>query len=247
MTQHERNLIIAVIIAAASIFLLPDFPQDQAYHQFADQRTLWGIPNALNTLSNLGFLYAGLWGLMALALKKLIFASSVEIRLAGLFFAGLVLTALGSGWYHLNCRDATLAWDRMGMVVTFAGVLGLAAAQKISLRAGQWLGIGSFFAGIAAVLWWQTHANLMPYIVIQFGGMALVAWFAFVPSKRPGVSWGLLIICYVVAKLFEAGDAPVFRLSGNWVSGHTLKHVAAAGAAFAFLPAYQGKQHSFDS
>jgi len=58
------------------------------------------------------------------------------MRTSGLvFFVGFVLTAIGSAWYHLDPDDRGLAWDRMGMVVAFAGVLGLVAAHRVSVRA----------------------------------------------------------------------------------------------------------------
>ncbi|MEY9425078.1 uncharacterized membrane protein (DUF4010 family) [Bradyrhizobium ottawaense] len=37
---------------------------------------------------------------------------------------------------------------------------------------------------------------------------------------------------YVLAKLFELGDALIFEATGHVVSGHTLKHLAAALAAW---------------
>jgi len=52
------------IVAA---LLLPPLRQGQSYLRFADARTLWGIPNCLNVVSNGGFLLAGLMGLWFLA------------------------------------------------------------------------------------------------------------------------------------------------------------------------------------
>jgi hypothetical protein len=39
---------------------------------------------------------------------------------------------------------------------------------------------------------------------------------------------------YVLAKILEALDRPIFEL-GHIVSGHTLKHLAAAGAGYWIL------------
>ena len=41
-----------------------------------------------------------------------------------------------------------------------------------------------------------------------------------------------VIVWYAVAKLLELGDAQVYAWSGELVSGHSLKHVAAAMAAW---------------
>ncbi len=56
-------LILTVLAAATIIFLLAPIPQDEAYHNFADQRTLLGIPNCLNVLSNVLFLIVGILGM----------------------------------------------------------------------------------------------------------------------------------------------------------------------------------------
>lgn len=60
------------------------------------------------------------------------------------------------------------------------------------------------------------------------------------------IAWGLLALwvgvplagvigVYVLAKLLELGDEAVFHAMGEWVSGHSLKHVAAACAALPIL------------
>jgi hypothetical protein len=42
----------------AVLLLLPPTPQDQRYHEFSDQRSLLGIPNFWNVVSNLPFIHA---------------------------------------------------------------------------------------------------------------------------------------------------------------------------------------------
>ena len=57
-------LIGLMVISLAGLLLLPPISQDQSYHQFADQRTLLGVPNFWNVVSNLPFIAigaAGLW------------------------------------------------------------------------------------------------------------------------------------------------------------------------------------------
>jgi hypothetical protein len=69
--------------------------------------------------------------------------------------------------------------------------------------------------------------------VVQFGGVAVVLWMAAQPALKTalGVRWGALIAIYVIAKLLELGDAAVFHATGDMVSGHSLKHIAASLAA----------------
>ena len=83
-------------------------------------------------------------------------------------------------------------------------------------------------------LWTLLLALSLLWGVVQFGGMALIAWAAWQPrlDNAVGVSFTALIGLYAVAKLCELNDEVIFHLSGEWVSGHTLKHLAAALAAW---------------
>ena len=51
-----------MIASLAALPLLPPIPQDQSYHRFADQRTLLGVPNFWNVVSNLPFIAVGAGG-----------------------------------------------------------------------------------------------------------------------------------------------------------------------------------------
>jgi hypothetical protein len=69
--------------------------------------------------------------------------------------------------------------------------------------------------------------------VVQFGGMALIIWAA-IQTRVAGavvVNIGALIAIYALAKLCELNDATLFYVSGEWISGHSLKHSVAALAA----------------
>ena len=83
-------------------------------------------------------------------------------------------------------------------------------------------------------LWTLLLALSRLWGVVQFGGMALIAWAAWQPrlDDALGVSFTVWIGLYAVAKGCELNDGPLFHLSGEWISGHTLKHLAAALAAW---------------
>jgi hypothetical protein len=79
-----------------------------------------------------------------------------------------------------------------------------------------------------------THGNVLPWAVVQFGGVALIVWAA---CQRPvtgamGVHLGAFIALYALAKALEMGDATVFHATGGAISGHSLKHLVAALAAW---------------
>lgn len=230
----ETGPLAALLLAIATACFGPSVAQFEHYHAFADQRQLLGLPCALDVLSNLPFALFGGWGLLRLRASAAGQPTGVHRALATLFFAGLVLTALCSAWYHLRPDDAGLAIDRLGMVSAFAGLLGLAAADRISERAGLWMAGTVLALGPVAVMVWANGGNLLPWAVLQGGGMVLIVLLAL----RPPVAgaWGLpllaVIAWYALAKALELGDHGVFDLTQGLVSGHTLKHVAAALAAW---------------
>ncbi len=150
-----------------------------------------------------------------------------------MFFTGLVATAAASSWYHWQTNDAGLAIDRLGMAIAFSGLLGLAAADRISGRAGVALGLVLLILGPLSVAVWSTSGNVLAWAALQFGGMGLVLWLACV-KPVPGalaVRWGWVIMIYVVAKLFEQADEAVYALSSHVISGHSIKHLVASCAA----------------
>lgn len=229
----EKYLIGALLVLTLTALLAPTMPA-AAWHipHFVDSRTFLGVPNAGDVLSNLAFLAMGVWGSERLRARH-----DAPVG-ANWFFVGLILTCLGSGFYHLD-PDAPqrLIADRLGMAVAFAGFLGIAASERISTRAGEAVLVLTMIAGLLAA--WVARENLTPWVVVQFGGMALAVGLAFT-RPRPGalgVPLGGVIVFYVLAKLLELGDATVFEATGHMVSGHTLKHLAAALAAWPVIRA----------
>lgn len=200
-------------------------------HPFVDARTLWGIPNAMDVLSNLSLAIAGVSGWWGLRRRHL--GADIQ-RPLQVFFIGLFVTAAGSAWYHWAPEPFGLALDRLGMAVTFAGAIALAVAERVGPRpAATTLGLVLVMASISAWLP-LTHGNVLPWVVVQFGGMALIVAMAL-RAPRPGalgVHLGALIAIYALAKLFELGDEAVFHATGDAVSGHSLKHVTAAFAVW---------------
>lgn len=205
-------------------------------HPFVDARVFWGMPNALDVLSNAPLSLAGLWGLLVLRGRALPAAS---FRAVQVFFTGLLLTGFGSAWYHWAPDPAGLVWDRLGMAVSFAGALAMTVAERVGqppVRATLW--ITFLLAAVSAVLP-LSQGNALPWAVLQAGGVVLIVWCA---TRTPavggiGIRIGALIGWYLLAKALEQGDAAVFQVTDGLVSGHSLKHVAAALAAVPVLAA----------
>ena len=234
LTRTEKAVLAACAVLLLLAWLAPGMAQPADYHHFADQRGWLGIPNLLNVLSNLPFAIGGLWGLWALRQTPRAALLPVERGMAGVFFTGLVLTALCSSGYHWRPSNTGLALDRLGMAVTFAGLLGLAAADRISARAGTAVGGAVLVLGPLSVGVWAMTGNVLPWALVQFGGMLLVVGLLFLRpvAGAVGLPLGWVIALYTLAKVFEYADPQVYALSGGVVSGHSLKHLVASFAAW---------------
>lgn len=240
-TRLELNLIATCLALVLLALLGPAIAQPADHHHFADQRTLWGIPCAWDVVSNLPFAFLGFIGLGWLGAAPAL--GRTQRACAALFFGGLVVTAACSAWYHWQPQDAGLAIDRLGMVYAFAGLLGLAVADRISNRAGLAMAAVVLVLGPLSVHAWAASGNVLAWCVLQFGGMALMLWLA---TLRPlegalGLRLGAILMIYSAAKALELADHAVFDLTGQLVSGHTLKHIVASLAA---LPVMSALKHA---
>ena len=237
--KTERSLLIAVTSLFAVAILGPEVMQPAHQHDFADQRFFGYLPCAADVLSNLPFALWGFAGLLILPKAKL---SRGLANLAALFFAGLIITAGASAWYHLQPNNDGLAIDRLGMTVAFAGLLGLAAADRASLRAGVILSGLTLALGSLSVWAWSMSGNVLPWLVLQFGGMALILWLATrrpIPNAKGALAtrWGVVILIYAAAKVLELADHAVYDLTSQLISGHSLKHIVASFAAWPVVSA----------
>ena len=250
LSTPEAVLLAACVLLLAFAALAPVLPQPAGHHAFADRRVLWGIPFAMDVLSNLPFALGGLAGgwLLWRAPRRAI--SNMQRAMAELFFAGLLLVAVGSSWYHWQPDDAGLAIDRYAMAIAFAGLLGLAAAGRVSERAGTLLGLALLTLAPLAVWVWSATGNVLPWATVQFGGLVLLVGLGLMPPADHAlrVNWWLVLLAYAVAKLFELNDHAVFELTGGWLSGHTVKHVVASLAPLPVLlavrQAYESRQNA---
>ena len=99
MSKSEISFLSGLIILLILAIFLPSIQQDQNYHNFADQRALFGVNNAFDTLSNLAFIIVGILGLFNFYNNKFIKISNSFSVLLNLFFIAIILTGLGSSYY----------------------------------------------------------------------------------------------------------------------------------------------------
>jgi hypothetical protein len=232
-----------LIFAATLLFwivaclLLPPLPQPQSYHAFADARAFAGIANFWNVASNVAILLAGLLGLGGVLRRPERFVTRSEIWPYVCFFAATTLVALGSTYYHLAPDNARLLWDRLPIALATA-VLPIAllsdhAGPKVALP----LVLPALLAGALSAIYWRVsavhgHENLVPYLLLQLLAVGAVVLLASRPGRYTRTAdWWSVIGLYVVARLAEVFDAAIYA-AGRILSGHTLKHLVAALAAF---------------
>lgn len=236
------SLITAISLAAlVLLFLAPRMPIGPGYHDFADKRTLLGIQNAQDVLSNIPFFVVGIWGFLWLNVKKgrSVFLDKRERIPYLVFFAGVTLTAVGSFWYHMAPSDDRLPWDLLPMTCSFTSMVVVTFIERVNLRAGVFALVPALLLGILSVVYWMITTSLGDgdykfYLFVQFFSPVLLA--LIIGLFRPRYSGtGYLAIAfgfYVTAKIFEEFDYSIYRHLGRLVSGHSLKHVTAAIACY---------------
>ncbi len=248
--RSGRNVRIAALGlltlgVALAVYLLPPLVQDPAYHQFADRRTIVGLSNGLNVWSNLAFVAVGVRGMVCLARQACKSANSFPIDVGfwpyGVFFASIALIGPGSAYYHLAPDNARLVWDRLPMAISFAALVAIMIAERVSPKLGLWSLLPLVGLGVGSVIYWRLSAfwgqeNLWPYVAVQFYGLTLVLLFGccFPPRYSHGYYFLIALGLYGVAKLAEHFDGAILHAS-QAVSGHTLKHLLAALAVYAVL------------
>jgi hypothetical protein len=221
--KNWRALLVAAVLLATTIgvFLLRPIPQSAAYHNFADQRTLLGIPNCLNVTSNALFLIVGVWGMFVVAAGGgSRFIHSRERLPCLIFFIGVALTAFGSGYYHLQPANDRLVSDRLPMTIGFMALVAAVISERVSVKAGVALAAPLLTVGIGSVFYWKItetagRGDLRPYALVQFGSLlAIVLLIALYPPKYTrGSDFVISLAIYGVAKAFEAMDRQIFAAS----------------------------------
>jgi hypothetical protein len=223
-------LLCIVVMSLFGVFLLQPIHQDPDYHSFADTRLFFGIPNFLNVVSNLPFLFAGGSGLV-----KCLKNPSLPYRLEwSAAFIGIALVAAGSAYYHWSPNSNTLVWDRLPMTFGFMALLSAILAEYVSASIGRSVLLPSLFIGAFSVGYWHISDDLRLYVWVQF--MPLIVVSAVLIMYRSKYSHQRLLLIalafYILAKVAEELDAEIFKIFASTISGHTIKHLCAAAACY---------------
>ncbi len=248
MSAKTIFLIVLSATLIAAVFFVDPIPQDPAYFLFADSRSLLGIPNFWNVMSNAPFLLVG--GAGAYYLRSANLPGVLpELRLAYLvLFAGIFLTAFGSAYFHYAPGNETLVWDRVPMTLGFMGLTTIIIGEHISVAVAKRLLIPLLIVGAGSVIYWAvTEArgvgDLRPYAIVQFLPMLLIPIILLMYRSvfdKVDFFW-LVIVLYALSKLFEYFDLETYEFT-QLISGHSLKHVVAAVAPLVLLQGLRSRR-----
>ena len=233
--EHVRAGALAVVLLAllAGVMALEPIVQDPEYHDFADRRFLLGVPNLFDVASNIAFVIVGVVGLALCAGQR----RPPRAASWSVLFIGTVLTGIGSAYYHWAPNDASLVWDRLPMTLGFMALLVALVAEHAGEGLERFLLAPALAVGVMSVLWWQRTGDLRPYLWVQVAPLLCIPLLlALFPSRythRRFILYGLGL--YGLAKIAESNDREIFALAAHAISGHTLKHLLAAGAICALL------------
>ncbi len=241
----QRRLVVLIffcLLVIACVFgLLPPMAQNLGYHQFADQRTLYGIANFNDTFSSLALLATGILGLCALArlpkVMTIVITKATWWPAVYCLFIAVILSGLGSAYYHLLPGNARMVADRISITLVMMSLLASFIADRIQPR----LGIGIYLplllltGAASAIYWWLTETaqqgDLRAYGLAQYLPILVMVYLCAVYSPGTWLSGrklGLMIVLYGLAKLCESNDLLIYIVGNNTLSGHSLKHYFAA-------------------
>jgi preprotein translocase subunit SecG len=247
--NKNKSLFIFGLITALLLILvvlIKPISQNNAYNEFSDGRIIWGIPNFFNVISNLPFIIIGTYGFYIIL--KASMPATIQF-IYGWLFLGIIMTGLGSGFYHWTPANEHLVYDRIPMTIIFMSFFSATVAELIDQKWGGLILLPLLLLGIFSVLWWYHteslgQGDLRLYGFVQYYPMLAIPLviFLFPSQENKLLIQGLkyVIIWYVFAKICEHFDEQIFQITGI-LSGHSLKHIAAAMSTLIIVSIFKKK------
>lgn len=228
------------LVVGVAVGFRPPIPQPIEFHDFADRRTLFGIPNFLDVVTNLPFLFVGIVGLMRLRASETRDAR-VSFAVRAAFATAMLGTFIGSSYYHLAPTTERLFYDRLPLAMLFGAIFLMVLEDRGRMRRNGAVLACVMAASAGSIIYWAYTerigaGDLRPYLVVQFGGIFSVVAALVVFRRSPGSSrhYVAATALYAAALVAQHFDKSIFRAVGETFSGHSLKHLLAAGAAWMF-------------
>lgn len=237
-------MLIGLAAAVGLVLLsLDPMPQDPSYHHFADEMSLGLIPNWQNVLSNVPFAIVGLMGLRYMIKIGQQPGEGIFESLGWtMFFTGVFLTAFGSGYYHWHPDNFGLFWDRLPMTLGFMGLFATMIGERISGRIYTIFLWPLILMGLFSAVYWivtETYGvgDLRMYVFVQFFPLLAIPLLILVGPPQFSHSYIIMLALafYGLSKVSELKDHEIWEFTNGVVSGHTIKHLAAALSCYLLL------------
>jgi len=221
------------VIGITIVFSMKPIAQNINYHNFIDSQTIFNIPNFNNVISNIGFILLSFLGFAKVK------STNKKSDLLYFLLSGIFLTGIGSGYYHWNPNNSTLVFDRLPMVIVFMTFFTFILANYIINKDYKTYFTLLLGTGIMSVLYWSYTeslgvGDLRPYILVQFLPIILIPIILLLFKQKNNNSYYIfpVLAFYILAKLSEHFDEFIYNVSGEIISGHSIKHFLAAIAAY---------------
>jgi len=255
MSRQSQYLIIG-IVSVGMVFIpifMPPISQSIDYHQFADQRTYFGIPNFFNVTSNIFFFFPGLVGLILLLRSRELLLHTTFIKHSErwpyfILFLSVIMASLASTYYHLAPDNARLVWDRVPISIGIVTLLSIVLIERVNTNIGFLSLPFLILFGVGSVIYWDWSersglGNLNYYIVVQLYSILAIILLSkyFFSRYTGGESIYVVIIIYAFAKFAEILDHEIYSL-GKVISGHSVKHLLVGLAVFQIVGILQNRR-----
>jgi hypothetical protein len=184
----------------------------KGYHNFADKRTMNGLPNAMNVLSNLFIIIPVIY---------LLKHKTENNTNNNLLIIHITLLSLASAYYHYNPSVKSIFWDILMISTLSIIVLNIINEYKC--------GILFYILGILSVVYWKQTGDIRLYLLILIG-VPIIFFLKYYDNEEDDeTKKNLYIILFftVLYRFVEYYDHQIYKLTNNMVSGHTLKHIFA--------------------
>lgn len=223
-----RIILLLLAVMAITLFFMQKgvLIQDQAYHRFADSRAFIGIPNALDVLTNMGFVIVGVLGIQLVRKKRNELPTFSSWQW---FFISILLIAPGSAYYHWSPNDQTLVWDRLPMSLGFMALYVALLSEHISFKFEKFISL-ALVLGLLSVITWVVTNDLRFYFIVQFSSFLTIPIILifFRSHFSHKLYYAGALGAYGLAKWTEVKDREIFDFTNELISGHSLKHILAA-------------------
>jgi hypothetical protein len=243
----------AIALYAVLRLVFGPLPQDPSYHILADIRRCGPVPAPTARAEQPSILAAGLAGVL---LWRRVHIRPEERAAYALLVAGMLLTAIGSAYYHWSPCDARLVCDRLPMTLVLAALLTFLLTDRIG-AAFSTVALWPIAAlGAASVLWWAWTRwlgadDLLLYLIVRIGtGVAIACLLLLRRGRysRAGWLWAALALD-IIMTVAERLDNEIYAATGMFVSGHNVKHLLAGvllGCTLAWLTLRERRSASSD-